>query len=286
MKILEETTGFPYLKSTGALFPGIGSEKEGMLSTVKAEFLEHLRQEAQTSSEIGVQLGIYAASTSLWEKSRRKYDFSLLAGHSLGFYSALFASGSINFQTGLYLIRTAHWAIMDVAGKQSFGMTAVNGINKVIVDRLCKRFKDLYISNINSSSQVVVSGLVESLESFEKSIIKEGPLKIKRLTIRHPLHTPILKGVSDIMKKSLSDIELRIPKIPVVDHTSGEIITSSGKLKDILIEQFSKRVIWMDVIRKMWHSGVRRFIEVGPRNILTSLTKKIVRDAESLTLDR
>lgn len=288
--------GGPFKKMTGALFPGQGSEREGMLSLIKTDFQRYLKEDlyipSQTLktkpdafSEVSIQIGIYAVSASFWEDSKRDYIFSLIAGHSLGFYSALFASGSIDFETGIYLIKAAHRAISDIAGRGSFGMTAIIGIKWDIIDSLCKGYEDLYVANINSATQVVVSGAIDSLDSFEEMIVEKGALKISRLPLRYPLHTPILRGVSDIMREMVRDIELKSPEIPVVDHTTGEILASSEKLRETLIGQFSRRVIWRDVISGMRRYGVSRFVEVGPGDTLSKLTKWIERDAEAINLD-
>lgn len=287
---------------TGALFPGQGSEREGMLSLVNKrwgqvlqfdiitgkipeEFNQIYNVKLQDLTPLGIQMGIYAVSASLWEDTKKYYDYRLVAGHSLGFYSALYASNSIDFLTGLYLIKAAHMAIKDATGKGNFGMTAIIGLKWDIIENLCGEFRDIYVANINSATQVVVSGTIESLEGFEKKVNDEGALKVMRLPIQYPLHTPALKGVPDIFKDKMSAIKLQDPQIPVVDHTTGEILTSHGDIRKTLTEQFTRRVIWRDVIKKMWLYGIRRFVEVGPGDVLTKLTRWIERDAEAISLD-
>lgn len=275
---------------TGALFPGQGSEREGMLSLVKERRgQERWGQDShvkfQDLTPLKIQQGIYAVSASLWEDSKKDYDFSLVAGHSLGFYSALYASGSIDFETGIYLISAAYRTIVGVARRGNFGMTAIIGLKWDIIEDFCREFRDIYVANINSANQVVVSGAIESLEALEKKVNDEGALKIKRLPIKYPLHTPMLREVLDIIKEVIDVIDLRDPEIPVVDHTTAEILTSSESLRETLAEQFSRRVIWRDVIKRMWLYGIRRFIEVGPGDTLSKLTRWIERDAEVINLD-
>jgi [acyl-carrier-protein] S-malonyltransferase len=268
---------------TGAIFPGIGSERDGMLSLVKENFLKDLN--LADEKELTLQKSIYAVSASLWDGFKSRYKFSLLAGHSLGFYSALYAANSIDYKTGLYLISFAHRAIKKATGNNAFGMTAIIGIRWDIIENFCRGLKNIYIANINSATQVVVAGYLESLKEFEKRIYDEGAFKVLRLSINYPLHTPILKGSSDFMREAIKDIEIKQPSIPIVDHTTGEILTSLEQIKETLTNQFTRKVIWRDVVMKMWQYGVRRFVEVGPGEVLSKITRWIERDAEVICLD-
>ncbi|MEW6068523.1 MAG: ACP S-malonyltransferase [Nitrospirota bacterium] len=276
--------GRAFKEMTGALFPGQGSEREGMLSVIREDFRKKYSLLAQ--QELNTQQGIYAVSASLWEDSKNRHRFTLMAGHSLGFYSALYAAGCIDFETGIYLIIAAHNAISEVSGNKKFGMTAIIGIKWDIIEDLCRGFSDIYVANINSATQVVVSGSAESLEAFEKKICEEGALKVLRLPTGFPLHTPFLEGTSELMKKAIQDINIRPPLIPIIDHTTSERLTTPEQLKETLTGQFTKRVVWRDVIKKMWQHGTRRFIEIGPRDVLSKITKWIERDAEVISLDR
>jgi [acyl-carrier-protein] S-malonyltransferase len=234
---------------------------------------------------LAVQQAIYAVSASYLENARNKYDFRLLAGHSLGFYAALYAAGSIDFDAGFHIIRAAHDAIVQVSGAGTFGMTAIIGIKWDIIENYCRDYRDLYVANINSATQIVVSGAAESLDALERRANKEGALRVLRLPVRYPLHTPILSEVPDIVLQTVDGINISEPEIPVVDHTTGELLTSAGGIRKTLTEQFVRRVIWRDVIRRMWSYGIRRFIEVGPGDTLSRLARWIERDAKTVSLD-
>lgn len=274
--------GGTFKKMTGAIFPGIGSERDGMKALIKEELLKQI--DISCGEDILLQQSIYAASASLWDSSKLVYPISLVAGHSLGFYSSLYASNSIDFRTGLYLINAAHNAILKMTGSKTFGITAIIGIKWDIIENLCRDFNNVYIANINSATQVVISGLAGSIDEMEKKVIKEGALKVQRLSIKYPVHTPFLKGIEEIMNKAVEKIEIKAPEIPIVDHTTSEILTSPEQIKETLSGQLARKVVWLDVIKKMWQKGIRKFIEVGPGDILSKITKWIERDAEVKSL--
>ncbi len=274
--------GRTFKEMTGAIFPGIGSEREGMKELIRKDFLKRLNISAE--EDIMVQQSIYAVSASLWDNAKNVYPVSLMAGHSLGFYSSLYAARSIDFQTGLYLIKAAHRAILKMSGGKSFGMTAIIGIKSDIIENLCKRINNIYIANINSATQVVISGLLDSIDEFERKVIEEGALKVQRLSIQYPIHTPFLKGIEEIMNREVKNIKIKAPDIPIIDHTTAKIMVSAEQIKETLTGQLTRKVIWRDVIKKMWQNGIRNFIEVGPGDVLSKLTKWIERDAEVKSL--
>ncbi|NWF75103.1 MAG: ACP S-malonyltransferase [Nitrospirae bacterium] len=274
--------GGTFKEMTGAIFPGIGSERDGMKALIKEDLLKQI--DISCGEDILLQQNIYAVSASLWDSSKLVYPISLVAGHSLGFYSSLYASNSIDFRTGLYLINAAHDAILKMTGSKTFGITAIIGIKWDIIENLCRKFNNVYIANINSATQVVISGPADSIDKIEKKVIKEGALKVQRLSIKYPVHTPFLKGIEEIMNKAVEKIEIKAPEIPIVDHTTSEILISPEQIKETLSCQLARKVVWLDVIKKMWQKGIRKFIEVGPGDILSKITKWIERDAEVKSL--
>lgn len=274
--------GGTFKEMTGAIFPGIGSEREGMKALIKEDLFKQI--DISCGEDILVQQSIYAASASLWDKAKLVYPICLIAGHSLGFYSSLYASGSIDFKTGLYLINFVHNAILKMTGSKTFYITAIIGIKRDIIEYLCRDFNNVYIANINSATQVVISGPAGSIDEIEKKVIKEGALKVQRLSIKYPVHTPFLKGIEEIMDPVVEKLEIKTPQIPIVDHTTAEILISPEQIKKTLLGHLARKVVWLDVIKKMWQKGIRKFIEVGPGDILSNITKWIERDAEVKSL--
>ncbi len=277
--------------SIAGLFPGKGSERENMLELCLPEHINRLNsyragRDGDYEQDVFNEQAIFVVSASLWDRHKESNSTKFLAGHSLGYYGALYAAGCIDLDTGLYIIESAYKAIKEVSGQGEYGMTAIIGLKWDIIDGICRKREGLYLANINSATQVVVSGVADALQQLEKDVTEEGALRVVRLPSPYPLHTPLLDGVSDILAGSITFKDIRKPEVAVIDHTTSEVITEQGRIITLLLEQFSRRVVWRGVIDKLWSEGVRRFIEYGPGDVLSRLTRWIVREAEVESLDR
>jgi [acyl-carrier-protein] S-malonyltransferase len=176
---------------------------------------------------------------------------------------------------GVEIVRAAFSAIKQVTSSIRGGMTAIIGLKWDIIDDICKEITNVSIANINSATQVVVSGTTDGLEEIEKKIIEEGALDIKRLNIDAPLHSPLMKGVSDLIGEKISHIELSRPRLPIVNHTQPEILCDADTIKDVLCNQLTRKVLWRDAIIFMKEKGVDEYIEIGPLNVLSKIVRWI-----------
>ncbi|MGE5892791.1 MAG: ACP S-malonyltransferase, partial [bacterium] len=151
------------------------------------------------------------------------------------------------------------------------------------VEEMCRQIPGVYLANINSATQVVISGTREALEDAEQALVREGALSVKRLAADSPLHCPLMSGVKEIMEKSLDGMVITAPKIPIVSHTSPELLTSMEQVRNVLCNQFTEQVLWRDAVNFMFDRGVREFIEIGPSDMLSKLVKWIQRSAAVYT---
>jgi [acyl-carrier-protein] S-malonyltransferase len=229
------------------------------------------------------QKAVYAIGTTLWDRFRESGEFSYVSGHSLGFYAALYASGVVNREQGLSLIEHAYAAIREVSSGTEGGMSAIIGLKWFMIDGFCSRIPGVYVANINSATQIVISGTREGLAAAEREALRAGALTVRRLNIDAPLHSPLMKGVEERLRDVVERMAMGTPKIPIVNHTSPGLLTDLGQAKDVLCGQFTDKVLWRDAVEFMYDQGVREFVEMGPSDVLSKLIRWIRRDAHAVT---
>jgi [acyl-carrier-protein] S-malonyltransferase len=196
-----------------------------------------------------------------------------MAGHSLGEYSALCASGVFSFEDALKIVRARGIAM----AKATQGtMAAIIGLPVSIIENIIKKTKGIVvIANFNSPLQTVISGevgVVEKacLEAKERKARMVIPLKVSGA-----FHSPLMEPVCKEIKEILETIEFKKPRVPVVLNVTARHTTSPREIKDALIKQITHPVRWVESVNNMIKSGVDTFIEIGPGKVLTGLIKRI-----------
>lgn len=207
----------------------------------------------------------------------------IVAGHSLGEYVALVIAGSLSFEDGLKAVIERGRA-MSRAGNTVPGAMAAVLAPVDIVKEIMDEVKNAYltIANYNSKSQTVVSGDIESIEEVLEISKKKGVSAI-RLNVSTAFHSQIVKNVEEEMEKVLSKIEFRPPSIPVFSNvTSLPYPNDPSLMRNLLVEQISSSVRWVDEVENMYKAGARYFVEVGPKKALFSFVKDILKDKNDL----
>lgn len=220
----------------------------------------------------------YAVSTALWDAVSTRMRFSMLVGHSLGFYAALYAAGSLGLEEGREVISRADAAIHEVASRMQGGMSAVVGLSSSRVGEICGRIQGVFVANINTGSQVVISGTADGLAIAEKAVLAEGALFVRRLAVTAPLHSPLLRGIEDLMDDALRGIRIARPSIPVINHIAPGVLRSAEQVREVLRAQFTAKVLWQDAVLFMVRAGVSTFVELGPTDMLSRIVRWIRRD--------
>ena len=218
---------------------------------------------------------------------------SLLAGHSLGEYTALLISGAMDFKTTLSLVQKRA-TFMTEWGKAYPGaglMAIVDKGRELDYERICVLCKDfgVYVTLNNTRSQVVVGGSKRRLAEMGKELKREGK-RSTMLKVEGPFHTPIMKPAADKFKKELDKSEIYIASKPVMANVTTEAIVDPNHIRKELHEQIFKIVNWRGGIEKIAHNRETLFIEVGPNKILSNMINDIdpsiprlnIEDAESL----
>lgn len=206
----------------------------------------------------------------------------LVAGHSLGEYTALAVAGVFDFATAVYLARERGRLMYETGLLQPGGMTAIIGFDESSLIEVCKE-SGTWLANINSPQQLVISGAIENLKIAAELAKARGARRAIPLPVSGAFHTPMMQKAADAMSEILDSISLRNPDIPVIANTTAEPINTGNQVKAELINQLCNGVQWQRSIEFMLTSGVDTFVEVGPGEVLTGLIKRI--NGNSLTIN-
>jgi len=276
---------------TIGLFPGQGSEHREMFVPLReclSDELERVfgRINALSGRDIlgrsirgalDAQLAVFGTGACYWEALSKRFEFDALLGHSLGFYTALYASGSIGLDEAIGIIIEAQRAIEEISNGRHWEMAAIIGLKVDECEQLCKKIGGVFVANINSASQAVISGKADMVNYLLKKALEAGALSVKTIGIPYPLHSPFMKGIKDILRPFVLNMDIKEPIIPVFDHTEGGILDRKGII-ETLAGQLEKKVLWKDTLLKTMG---KRFIEIGPSSVLSKLVRWIDRDAEA-----
>ena len=294
------------------LFPGQGSQTVGMGKILyqKFGFVKSLFEEADDVLEKPIskiilegpkelidqtentQPAIFLISYSICEVIKKETSFDLnnakfFAGHSLGEYSALACSGSINFKQTIKLLQSRGRFMQTAVPKGQGGMVAVLGseIEKVneVIDSNKKNFK-CYVANDNSIGQVVVSGNINDLSKFSEEL-KKNKIKNIRLPVSAPFHCELMRSATEKMKDEILKVEFEKPEIKIMSNVTAQPTNDPNEIKKLLIEQIEKPVRWREIVINMINSNVKKFIEIGPGKVLSGLIKRIDSNVELIQVN-
>lgn len=285
---------------SAAIFPGQGSEYPGMLSCIRDAQITSdiftalnaiaerdiltaaLNESPQELADIRLsQLALFGTSACYWHLLREGERFDCLAGHSLGLYAALYASGSVSLEDCARIILKVQDAIETVTGNRTGLMASIMGLKTDEVETICRETGSVYVSNVNSATQTVISGWEAHTRKACGAAMKAGALGSRELPICFPLHSPLMRGVEDIISPFISSINIHAPAIPLFSHVDGALLDAAG-IARLLTGQLTRSVRWRDTVKAIRQQGIIRFVEVGPSDVLSKLVRWIDRDAESL----
>ena len=210
---------------------------------------------------------------------------AFLAGHSLGEYSALVASGALHFSDALNLTR-ARGELMARAGKRSPGsMAAILGIGDDGVSAICARATSetgsiVQVANYNSPGQVVISGEKRGVERAMEFARQEGG-RSRPLAVSIAAHSALMASIVDEFAAHVTATPLRSPSVPVIGNLSARPLVDCDHIRDELVGQLTGSVRWTESVRAMVEGGVDRFVEIGPGTVLTGLVKRIAPAAQT-----
>ncbi|MFJ4827968.1 ACP S-malonyltransferase [Streptomyces bacillaris] len=276
------------------VFPGQGTQKKGMGRSLFGKFPDLRRRadrvlgypieelclenpERRLSDTAYAQPAIYVVNALHWSAAQEDLppaDF--FAGHSLGEYSALFAAGAFDFETGLTLVRRRAELMSQVSGG---AMAAVVGLSEQIVEETLKRHgaTGVVIANYNAPEQFVLSGSREELARIKPVFEKvEGVRGFVPVRVSGPFHAPAMAPAADRFRSLLASAEVGELRTPVISNVTGRPFGPDAReVRELLAEQIAQPVRWTDSIRYLRDAGVSVFTELGESKVLTSLIDRI-----------
>ena len=200
----------------------------------------------------------------------------LVAGHSLGEFSALVASKTLNFEDGLILVSKRANAMEEACAQNPGTMAAIIGLNNEIIENVCNEVKGIItIANYNCPGQVVVSGQKKSVEKACELLKINGAKRVIMLPVGGAFHSPLMNSAKNTLTEEIEKINFNTPICPIYQNFSNNPETNPVKIKFNIIEQITSPVKWSQCIEKMIKNGTNKFIEVGPGKVLQGLVKKI-----------
>ncbi|MFH1147898.1 MAG: ACP S-malonyltransferase [Pseudomonadota bacterium] len=200
----------------------------------------------------------------------------IVAGHSLGEYSALCAAGVISFEDTFRLVSERGKLMQREAERHPGGMLAAVGLDIESTRNLLDKVKTegvCAVANHNAEKQIVITGERKALEAVSGLISANGGKAIP-LNVSGPWHSPLMQGAADSFRSFLREINLSNPSIPVLFNVTGLQIWDPEEIREIMSRQICSSVLWYDTMRRMIAGGVSDFVEVGPKKVLTGLLKK------------
>ena len=294
------------------LFPGQGSQVVGMGSEFynNFEIVKDIFREADNKLNFKIskiilegpedklkltentQPAILIVSYSIFSVLKKEFNFDFkltkfFAGHSLGEYSALVCSGSLEFKDALYLLYERGKSMQEAVPVGRGAMLAVLGSN---LDEINNFLKDLKksgvceIANDNAEGQTIISGDVESVDKFKK-ILKENKKKFIPLNVSAPFHCSLMKPAADNMREKINSVNFLKPNFDIVCNVTSKPENNPEIIKKLLIEQICSTVKWRESIINMSKENISNFIELGPGKVLSGMVKRTVKNINCFSIN-
>ena len=276
----------------GAQFPGMGKDLFDKSDKAKALFKsankilgfditkimfegdpEDLKQTKVT------QPAIFLHSVILAKCLSNKFNPDMVAGHSLGEFSALVANKSLDFESGLRLVSKRAVAMQKACEISEGTMAAVLGLENEIVESTCKEINGIVVAaNYNCPGQLVISGEIESINQACKLMKDKGARRALVLPVGGAFHSPLMEPAREKLADAIENTKFNTPSCPIYQNVSATAVSNVNTIKKNLIAQLTAPVKWSQSIKSMIDDGANDFIEVGPGNVLQGLVKKTNRD--------
>ena len=200
----------------------------------------------------------------------------IVAGHSLGEFSALVASKALNYEDALFLVSKRANAMEEACIKFPGTMAAVIGLNVDLIESVCDKVGGIIkTANYNCPGQVVISGEKNSIESACEILKNNGAKRAIILPVGGAFHSPLMTSAKNKLAMEIEKIKFNTPSCPIYQNFSNNPETDPEKIKFNLIEQMTSPVKWTQCVEKMIENGANKFVEVGPGKVLQGLVKKI-----------
>lgn len=205
----------------------------------------------------------------------------MVAGHSLGEFSALVANGVLTFHDGLQLVSERAKAMQEACNANPSSMAAILGLEDEIVEEICNEIEGIVVpANYNCPGQLVISGETKAVEAACEKMKKAGAKRALILPVNGAFHSPLMKSAQERLAGAIENTKFRKASIPVYQNITTTAVSDPDEIKNNLIAQLTEPVRWTQSVRNMINDGAKRFVEVGPGKTLQGLIRKINPDIE------
>lgn len=228
------------------------------------------------------QPAIFLHSVILAKVLGDQFQPEMVAGHSLGEFSALVSTGVLSFEDGLRLVSTRALAMQKACELQPSTMAAVLGLEDQIVVETCAEIDGVVVAaNFNCPGQLVISGSIPAVEKACEVLKEKGAKRALLLPVGGAFHSPLMEPAREELAKAIENTVFNTPICPIYQNVTASAVTNSDEIKKNLITQLTAPVRWTQSVQQMIADGATDFIEVGPGNVLQGLVKKIDRSAQA-----
>ena len=284
------------------IFPGQGSQHTGMGYDLYKEY-DFLKDFFSVSNEIlgfniselmfkgsdddlkqtkVTQPAIFIHSVAMIKALGKSFNPQMVAGHSLGEFSALVACGVLSFEQGLDLVSKRAIAMQEACENTNGTMAAIIGLENKVIEQTCESISGTVIpANYNCPGQVVISGETKSVADCCERLKDKGARRAITLPVSGAFHSVLMESAKEKLNEVINQIDFNEPICPIYQNVSGNFETKAKKIKLNLISQMTSPVKWTQSVKNMIKDGANEFSEIGPGNVLQGLVKKI--DREVLT---
>jgi [acyl-carrier-protein] S-malonyltransferase len=230
------------------------------------------------------QPAIFLHSVILAQTLGNEFKPDMVAGHSLGEFSALVATKALSFEDGLKLVIARANAMQKACDLQPSTMAAILGLADDVVERICAEVDEVVVAaNYNCPGQLVISGSIEGIDLACLKLTEAGAKRALKLNVGGAFHSPLMEPAKVELQAAIQNTMIQPPICPIYQNVEPTSITDPVKIKENLIKQLTGAVRWTQTVENMLANGATEFIEVGPGNVLQGLVKKVSRAVQTST---
>ncbi len=224
------------------------------------------------------QPAIFLHSVILAKTLGNEFAPEMVAGHSLGEFSALVAAGAMSFEDGLKLVSQRAQAMQKACEIEPSTMAAIVGLEDGIVEEVCGSIEDVVVAaNYNCPGQLVISGSFAGIDKACEELTEKGAKRALKLPVGGAFHSPLMEPAREELAAAIEATKFNAPICPVYQNVNAQAVTDPATIKENLVAQLTAPVKWTQTVQNMIADGVTSFTEVGPGNVLQGLVKKVDR---------